>query len=97
MPKIGANFEFISQEPNFQRDSYETLEAMKNTELIDDGHLAFCKEDKKTYKFLSSNEYSDTLGYWRELKGGYEPDGTSIKIDPESQELSVDIIDCGEL
>lgn len=65
MPKIGANFQFNSADPNFSRDSYATLASMAAVTIIDDGHLAYCQEDGNTYKFNSANEIDPTTGQWR--------------------------------
>lgn len=68
---IGDNFNYQGQKPNFERDSFDTLESMVSypETSIDDGHISYCKETKKHYIFNSSNESTDT-GKWREFSAG---------------------------
>lgn len=54
-------------QPNFSRDQYATLADMKAVTSIDDGHISFCLEDKKTYQYISTNEVDATTGKWRLL------------------------------
>lgn len=64
---IGDNFRLKSLKPNFERDQYQTLAAMaavKDSQL-DDGHIAFCVETGKTYRYLKANEVDATTGRWR--------------------------------
>lgn len=81
---IGDNFNYQGQKPNFERDSFDTLESMISypETSIDDGHISYCKETGKHYIFNSSNESTDT-GKWREFSAGTyvidylpEPSGT---------------------
>ena len=69
---IGDNFNYQGQKPNFERDSFETLAAMKAypETSLDDGHLSYCKEDGKRYEYKSSNSADLTTGKWREFKSG---------------------------
>lgn len=68
---IGDNFNYQGQKPNFERDSFDTLESMISypETSIDDGHISYCKETGKHYIFNSSNESTDT-GKWREFSAG---------------------------
>lgn len=68
---IADNFAYSGKKPNFARDSYDTLADLKAVRDvdIDDGHLAFCAEDKKTYKFDSSNSVDPITGKWRVFSG----------------------------
>lgn len=65
---IGDNFNYQGQKPNFERDSFDTLESMISypETSIDDGHISYCKETKKHYIYNSSNESTNT-GKWKEL------------------------------
>lgn len=67
---IGDNFKYQANKPNFERDSFATLGAMKAypETSIDDGHLSYCVETNKHYKFLSSNTVDETTGKWREFE-----------------------------
>lgn len=65
---IGDNFNYQGQKPNFERDSFDTLESMTSypETSIDNGHISYCKETKKHYIYNSSNESTNT-GKWREF------------------------------
>lgn len=79
---VGDNFSYKGKLPNFERDRFETLAAMKNADenIFDDGHISFCDEDKKTYRFLSTNEVDETTGKWREFGAG-TPGGDTLTED----------------
>ena len=68
--KIGSNFTFQGEQPNFERDRFATKAGMKAfpETSIDDGHLSYCMEDKNTYQFKSSNAVDATTGKWRLFK-----------------------------
>ena len=68
--KIGSNFAFQGQQPNFERDRFATKAAMKAfpETSIDDGHLSYCAEDGNTYQFKSSNTVDAVTGKWRIFK-----------------------------
>lgn len=68
--KIGSNFTFQGEQPNFERDRFATKADMKAfpETSIDDGHLSYCMEDKNTYQFKSSNAVDATTGKWRLFK-----------------------------
>lgn len=68
--KIGSNFTFQGEQPNFERDRFATKAAMKAfpETSIDDGHLSYCVEDGNTYQFKSSNAVDATTGKWRLFK-----------------------------
>lgn len=68
--KIGSNFTFQGEQPNFERDRFATKAAMKAfpETSIDDGHLSYCAEDGNTYQFKSSNSVDDVTGKWRVFK-----------------------------
>lgn len=70
---IGDNFNYQGQKPNFERDSFDTLESMISypETSIDDGHISYCKETKKHYIYNSSNESTNT-GKWKELSDSSE-------------------------
>lgn len=66
---IGDNFNYQGKKPNFERDSFDTISAMKAypETSIDEGHISYCKEDGKNYQYKSSNEIDATTGKWREF------------------------------
>ena len=68
--KIGANFAYNGKLANFERDSFETMDAMKafNENNIDEGHLSYCEEDGKTYQYKSANTVDTVTGKWRVFK-----------------------------
>lgn len=69
MIKVGDNFNYQGQKPNFERDTFKTLLEMKNypETSIDEGHISLCLEDGKRYKFISTNTVDDTTGKWRRI------------------------------
>lgn len=68
--KIGSNFTFQGEQPNFERDRFATKADMKAfpETSIDDGHLSYCVEDGNTYQFKSSNSVDTVTGKWRVFK-----------------------------
>lgn len=72
--KIGSNFTFQGQQPNFERDRFATKDAMKAfpETSIDDGHLSYCAEDENTYQFKSSNTVDAVTGKWRIFKANVD-------------------------
>ena len=79
--KIGSNFTFQGQQPNFERDRFATKAAMKAfpETSIDDGHLSYCAEDGNTYQFKSSNGVDNVTGKWRVFKDGFSADTISAE------------------
>lgn len=71
MVQIIDNFEYKGKQPNFVRDQFDTVFAMKSVsdDHIDEGHLSYCKETNKYYTFNSSNSFNVSTGKWREFKG----------------------------
>lgn len=69
---IGDNFQYQGKKPNFARDSFPTLESLKNVSdtIMDDGHISYCEEDGNTYKYSSSNSADPVTGKWRLFGGG---------------------------
>ena len=79
--KIGSNFTFQGEQPNFERDRFATKAAMKAfpETSIDDGHLSYCAEDGNTYQFKSSNSVDAVTGKWRVFKDGFGADTISTE------------------
>jgi hypothetical protein len=77
--KIGANFSYNG--PNFldTRQSFATLEEMKNCLLVPDGFITYCQEDEKRYEFKSSNTINELTGKWREFKVNQEIDSSLLE------------------
>lgn len=68
MIQVADNFNYRGKKPNFDRDSFDTLQDMKNysENSLDDGHTSYCKETNKHYKFNSNNQSDPTTGKWVE-------------------------------
>lgn len=68
MIQVADNFNYRGKKPNFDRDSFDTLQDMKNysENSLDDGHISYCKETGKHYKFNSNNQSDLTTGKWIE-------------------------------
>lgn len=63
MIQVADNFNYRGKKPNFDRDSFDTLQDMKNysENSLDDGHISYCKETDKHYKFNSNNQSDPTI------------------------------------
>ena len=81
--KIGSNFTFQGQQPNFERDRFATKAAMKAfpETSIDDGHLSYCAEDGNTYQFKSSNSVDNVTGKWRIFKADVDLSNYATKAE----------------
>ena len=68
MIQVADNFNYRGKKPNFDGDSFDTLQDMKNysENSLDDGHISYCKETDKHYKFNSNNQSDPTTGKWVE-------------------------------
>lgn len=77
---IGDNFNYQGKKSNFERDSFQTLLQMKSypETSVDEGHLSYCEETDKYYKFKSTNVDDPSSGKWSEFTVGSE---ISDKID----------------
>ena len=81
--KIGSNFTFQGQQPNFERDRFATKAVMKAfpETSIDDGHLSYCVEDGNTYQFKSSNDIDAVTGKWRVFKANVDLSNYATKAE----------------
>lgn len=61
------NFSYRGKKGNFERDNFDTLQAMRSypEDGIDDGHVCFCNEDGNHYKFNHLNSVDGATGRWR--------------------------------
>lgn len=61
------NFSYKGKKGNFERDNFDTLQAMRSypEDGIDDGHVCFCNEDGNHYKFNHLNSVDGATGRWR--------------------------------
>lgn len=95
MPQIGANFQFTSRQPNFERDQFDTIANMKKCTVCDEGHKCYCLENQKTYEFASVDSNGDaiqpnqTTGYWHEFSSGGSGDVTGATIGSGASEQNV--------
>lgn len=80
MIQVADNFNYRGKKPNFDRDSFDTLQSMKNysDNNIDEGHISYCIETDKHYKYNSSNDIDSTTGKFREFIEGILPDEEDI-------------------
>ncbi|QOR57183.1 hypothetical protein [uncultured phage cr6_1] len=80
MIQVADNFNYRGKKPNFDRDSFDTLYDMKNysENSLDDGHISYCKETGKHYKFNSNNQSDPTTGKWVELHEAVPADEEDI-------------------
>lgn len=80
MIQVADNFNYRGKKPNFDRDSFDTLQSMKSysDNNIDEGHISYCIETDKHYKYNSSNDIDSTTGKFREFIEGVLPDEEDI-------------------
>ena len=69
MIQVADNFNYRGKKPNFDRDSFDTLQSMKSylDNNIDEGHISYCIETDKYYKYNSNNDIDSTTGKFREF------------------------------
>lgn len=55
MIQVADNFNYRGKKPNFDRDSFDTLQDMKNysENSLDDGHISYC-----LVKFMKISDYA---------------------------------------
>lgn len=63
MIQVADNFNYRGKKPNFDRDSFDTLQDMKNysENSLDDGHISYCKETDKHF-FYDGSKWIDATG-----------------------------------
>lgn len=82
MIQLADSLGLRSQKPNFTRDSYDTLTALRAVQdhEIDEGHIAYCAATGLHYEYKYSNTVDDRTGKWRE----YKPVDVEITEDSEN-------------
>ena len=67
--QINNNFDYKGNQPNFERDQFETLELMRSADerSLDNGHISYCEETGKHYVFNENNDIDVETGKWRLL------------------------------
>lgn len=90
MIQVADNFNYRGKKPNFDRDSFDTLQDMKNysENSLDDGHISYCKETDKHYKFNSNNQSDPTTGKWVEQHEAVPADEEDITENNQRPSLS---------
>lgn len=74
MIQVADNFNYRGKKPNFDRDSFDTLQDMKNysENSLDDGHISYCKDNNidnlpinasSTFKYFVYNSQTKKLNY----------------------------------
>lgn len=87
---VATNFKYEGQSPNFERDQFKTTAEMEaySSNYLDEGHISYCLEDKKHYKWNGSS--------WEEFKTG-GGDSVSVvfygELDVDTEILYVDTWD----
>lgn len=61
------NFKYLGKKFLDDRESFKTLEDMKNCTTVPDGFITYCQEDEKRYEFKSSNTINELTGKWKEF------------------------------
>lgn len=66
---ITDNFNYQGKLPNFVRDQFTTVAAMKAypATSLDEGHVSYCVETGRRYQWKNSNSVLSTTGKWRIL------------------------------
>ena len=75
-----SNFSYNGKQPNFERDRVATVSDLlavdPTNQKYDYGHIVFCKEDGKHYRFMynydsqNNTGYSDETGWFKEFATG---------------------------
>lgn len=70
MIQVADNFNYRGKKPNFDRDSFDTLQDMKNysENSLDDGHISYCIDNlpnnsSSTFKYFVYNSQTKKLNY----------------------------------
>lgn len=95
MIKLATNILYQGKSPLDARDSFDTLLSMASYPdySIDEGHITYCKETNKHYKFNVSNEVDALTGKWREFNSGSSDEKVKLSsLSAEANYLS-DLID----
>lgn len=90
--QIADNFSYQGTKPLDARLQYNTIADMtaKAESTLYDGIMAYCKADRKTYQWISTNEVDPTLGKWREYtSGGSASDLSPVDVDLIKQNFQV--------
>ena len=93
---VGAGFRLRSPQQNFERDSYSTLEEMKNVtdSSLPDIFIATCLETGKLYIYQKTNDVDAITGKWREVVGSSSIGDLDVSEDEDTTYVtSVEIVE----
>ena len=84
------NFKYLGKKFLDSRESFDTIEQMKNCNDVPTGFITFCNENKKRYTYDASNENTERLGKWRlfevETTSSGGGGGNNTVLQPEEPE-----------
>ena len=71
---IGDNFKYLGKKFLDSRESFATIELMKNCNDVPNGFITYCEENDKRYEYSNKNEIDEITGKWREFTVGADID-----------------------
>jgi hypothetical protein len=94
---IGDNFKYLGKKFLDDRESFKTLEAMRECTDVPNGFITFCEEDNIRYEYNDKLDYNEKTGKWREFKVGSSGGGSDAYVgDIEPEDNDVIWFDTGE-
>ena len=91
--QINNNFDYKGNQPNFERDQFETLELMRSADerSLDNGHISYCEETGKHYVFNENNAIDVETGKWRLLIENPENLKSALDLKADKSELDTKV------
>ena len=91
--QINNNFDYKGNQPNFERDRFETLELMRSADerSLDNGHISYCIETGKHYVFNENNDIDVETGKWRLLTENLEDLKSVLNLKADKSELDTKV------
>ena len=91
--QINNNFDYKGNQPNFERDRFETLELMRSADerSLDNGHISYCEETGKHYVFNENNDIDVETGKWRLLIENSEDLKSVLNLKADKSELDTKV------
>lgn len=77
---VGDNFKYGGRKFLDDRQSFNSLEEMKNFTKVPEGFVTYCKETGKRYEYKSSNTIDELTGPWAEYSVSASFDGDIFHI-----------------
>ena len=65
--KITFNLDYQGSQPNFARDTVETIAELLGFSVMDDGHITYVRNERLHYIYDSRNEPLSGQGKWRRI------------------------------